>query len=384
MARPKKTIKTKEPIKLRSRLLRNGSRSLYLDYYHNGQRDYEYLNLYLLPDNAPGAKVQNENTMRAATAIKAKRILGLTNSRAGIEGTGRSKMTLGEFIEAYRQGKEQTAHPRAALSAKWLAAYLDKWHLSKTRLADIDKRFCADLISRLRKTDLNQNTQHKYLTVFGSVLNSAMRAGLIPSNPLRQIPPGDKIPEPDTMREYLTIDEVKRMIATPCKQELIKQAFLFSCFCGLRRSDVGRITWDDLRTDGSGAMCVYIKMQKTKAAISLPLSPDALRWMPERFPNEPGNMPIFGQFSRMGQIVLKKWAKAAGITKNVSFHTARHTFATMLITLGADLYTVSKLLGHTNIKETQIYAKLVDAKKVEAVQLFNGHFGTAPESSAAT
>lgn len=384
MARPKKTIKTKEPIKLRSRLLRNGNRSLYLDYYHNGQREYEYLNLYLLPDNAPGAKVQNENTMQAATAIKAKRILSLTNSRAGIEGSGRSKMTLGEFMEAYRQGKEQTAHPRAATSAKWLGAYLDKWHLSKTRLADIDRRFCADVISRLRNTTLNQNSQHKYLTVFGSVLNSAVHSGLMPSNPLRQIPPGDKIPAPDTMREYLTIDEVNRMIATPCKQQVIKQAFLFSCFCGLRRSDVGRITWDDLRTDSNGAKYVYIKMQKTKAAISLPLSPDALRWMPERFPNEPGNSPIFGRFTQIDNRALKKWATAAGITKNVCFHTARHTFATMLITLGADLYTVSKLLGHSNIKETQIYAKLVDEKKFKTVELFNGHFGTDSDTSAAT
>jgi len=66
---------------------------------------------------------------------------------------------------------------------------------------------------------------------------------------------------------------------------------------------------------------------------------------------------------------LQHWAKVAGITKHISFHAARHTHATMMLTLGADLYTVSKLLGHKNIATTQIYAKIVDKKKEEAIGL---------------
>ena len=72
--------------------------------------------------------------------------------------------------------------------------------------------------------------------------------------------------------------------------------------------------------------------------------------------------------------VIKKWAKDAGIAKNVNFHTSRHTFATMLLTLGADIYTVSKLLGHTNVKTTQIYAKIVNKKKDDAVSLVDNIF----------
>ena len=68
---------------------------------------------------------------------------------------------------------------------------------------------------------------------------------------------------------------------------------------------------------------------------------------------------------------LKSWAKRAGITKAVTLHTARHTYATMLLTKGADLYTVSKLLGHSEVATTQIYAKIVDSKKAEAVNLLN-------------
>ena len=73
-------------------------------------------------------------------------------------------------------------------------------------------------------------------------------------------------------------------------------------------------------------------------------------------------------------ILLKPWAKAAGIDKRFSFHTARHTFATMMLTLGADLYTTSKLLGHTDVKMTQVYANIINRKKDEAVNLVNGLF----------
>ena len=71
---------------------------------------------------------------------------------------------------------------------------------------------------------------------------------------------------------------------------------------------------------------------------------------------------------------IKDWAKLAGINKYVCFHTARHTFATMSLTLGADLYTVSKLLAHQNISVTQIYAEIIDEKKDKAVDLMNGIF----------
>ena len=74
---------------------------------------------------------------------------------------------------------------------------------------------------------------------------------------------------------------------------------------------------------------------------------------------------------------IKDWTENAGITKHVTFHCARHTFATLMLTQGADLYTTSKLLGHTDVKTTQIYAKIVDAKKAQAVNLLNGIFNTA-------
>ncbi len=116
-------------------------------------------------------------------------------------------------------------------------------------------------------------------------------------------------------------------------------------------------------------------MRKTSAPLYLPLSNQALKWMPERGDAADDDL-VFATLPRESGIlpVIKKWAKDAGIAKNVNFHTSRHTFATMLLTLGADIYTVSKLLGHTNVKTTQIYAKIVNKKKDDAVSLVDNIF----------
>ena len=116
-------------------------------------------------------------------------------------------------------------------------------------------------------------------------------------------------------------------------------------------------------------MRIEIKMQKTKEPLYLPISDEALKWLPER--GEAKDSDIIFPLTHEGTVndILQHWAKVAGITKHISFHVARHTHATMMLTLGADLYTVSKLLGHKNIATTQIYAKIVDKKKEEAIGL---------------
>ena len=148
----------------------------------------------------------------------------------------------------------------------------------------------------------------------------------------------------------------------------MKQAFLFSCLCGLRVSDIRKLKWSDLQKSGERVR-IEIKMQKTKEPLYLPISDEALKWLPQR--GEAKDDDFIFSLTHEGTVnnILQKWAKAAGVTKHISFHVARHTHATMMLTLGADLYTVSKLLVHKNISTTQIYDKIVDKKKEEAISL---------------
>lgn len=144
---------------------------------------------------------------------------------------------------------------------------------------------------------------------------------------------------------YDSIEELKLLINTECKYEIMKQAFLFSCLCGLRISDLRKLKWNDLQKSGD-RIRIEIKMQKTKEPLYLPISDEALKWLPLR--GEAIDSDLIFPLTHEGTInkTLQQWAKAAGVTKHISFHTSRHTHATMMLTLGADLYTVSKLLGH--------------------------------------
>ncbi len=153
----------------------------------------------------------------------------------------------------------------------------------------------------------------------------------------------------------------------------VKNAYLFSCFCGLRISDIIGLKWKNVYID-NGQYRLEMVMQKTKEPIYLPLSAEALKWIPERGMKAAEDHVFDLPSPTYINVILKPWAKAAGIDKHFTFHTARHTFATMMLTLGADLYTTSKLLGHTNVKTTQIYAKIVNKKKDDAVSLVDNIF----------
>ncbi len=122
-------------------------------------------------------------------------------------------------------------------------------------------------------------------------------------------------------REFLTVEEVKKLIDTPCRRPDIKGAFLFSCFCGLRISDVRSLKWGNIVANGD-KMYLQITQFKTRRPLSLPLNRQAMRWMPERG-NATDDDFIFPPLSK-NMTVLDTWAKEAGITKHVTFHQRRH------------------------------------------------------------
>ena len=370
MAKKKKQLKAKEPIRLRSKELVNGNLSLYLDIYINGKRSYEFLKLYIIPQSTPIDKITNEATLKLAEAIKAKKIVEYQNEQHGFNPIAtRSKVLLIDWMKYYSQkklekGQSSAFHKQIEKSIRHLILYKG----SDISMREITKEYCNGFIDYLNATSMAKVTTAGYFRCLNCALNTAVKEDIILINPITKIPSEDRIKIPDSPREYLTIDEVKKMIHTPCSNEQVKYAYLFSCLCGLRLSDIKALKWADLTKDNE-QWRISVLMQKTQNNLYLPLSPEALKWIPERDTAE-DNIPIFNLPSDTRlSIILKKWTLNANINKRITFHTARHTNATMLLTLGADIYTVSKLLGHTQIKTTQIYAKIVDKKKDDAVNL---------------
>lgn len=380
----KKLPKDKSPIHLRKKRLADGRESLYLDTYVNGRRSYEYLQMYLMPGTDVQTKRQNAETLQAAENIRAKRIKVLTSRKEGSAPQQEvGKMRLADLLDAYNE--ERKRHSKrlgSAVTSCKTALYV--YRGNEITLSEIDKAFCQQFMIFLLNEYSNSGRQEGghlapatvrlFFSTLNSALNFAVRKGWMRMNPCKLISSEDRISAPESNREFLTIDEIHKLIATPFTGHIqVKRAYLFSCFCGLRISDVRRITWGDIDfKDGYAEL--HLIMQKTQSVHYLPLSQEACACMPKRAESSDSdqvfNLPALTRINAE----LKAWAAAAGIHKHITFHTARHTFATMMLTLGADLYTTSQLLGHSSIQTTQIYAKIVDKKKSDAVNLVNGLF----------
>ena len=391
MAKQKQTVKLKEPVRIRFKQLSNGNQSIYLEYYTGdvirkenyvgGKRKYEFLKLYLIPERTREDKAKNEATLALAKAIQSRRIVEVQNDAHGFQNTNKSRVNLLDYLENIgKQSAEQGSRNYARTVLNTVRA-LRLFRGDYIAFRDVDKEFLSEFTDYLRQMPkaskygvlktggrLSNNSVVSYYGTLRTAINRAYKEGIITVNPTKEFDFASKVRQEPSRREYLTLDELKTLINTECRHEIVKRAFLFSCLCGLRVSDIRKLRWCDLQRSG-GRVRIEITMQKTKEPLYLPISDEALKWLPER--GEANGSDFIFPLTHEGTVndTLQHWAKVAGITKHISFHVARHTHATMMLTLGADLYTVSKLLGYKNIATTQIYAKIVDKKKEEAIGL---------------
>lgn len=210
---------------------------------------------------------------------------------------------------------------------------------------------------------ISQNTASTYFTLFKAALHQAFIDCYFDVDIAAKV---KGISGVESRREYLTIEELNKLAATPCEYPMLKKAAFFSALTGLRHSDIRKMTWKELSVEGDHYR-INFTQRKTGGVEYMPISEQAYLICGE--PAEPDRLVFEGlQDPSWINRPVKKWIEAAGIKKHITFHCFRHSYATNQLTEGTDLYTVSKMLGHTNIRTTQIYAKVVDSKKEEAAQ----------------
>ena len=333
-------------VKLRARTLRDGRQSLYLDIYHDGHRSYDYLNLYLTKDNKGG---KNKETKQLAERLRAKRELELNQNEHGVAVENHRKTSFVAYFEA--QGKKR----KAATGKSWQCALNDLKAYAAGHgetFAHITPKWLQGLQAFLLDR-LAQNTAYLPYNMVKTALTQAVRDEIITASPATRL---KGISHKESHRSYLDREELEKLAAEPCRNPEVKRAFLFSCMTGLCLSDVRALRWRNITSER-----IEFTQKKTDEVQYLDLS-DAIRAVLDSR-GEP-HEPLFQLPSTVTIAnILKQWCAAAKIDKHVTFHVARHTFATLLLTLGGDIYTVSKLLGHTSLAHTQVYAKIVDAKK---------------------
>jgi len=271
-------------------------------------------------------------------------------------------------VTAKRHGNSSTSilinWQRAVEFLKQFAGNTLLFSQINNRMAEEFKLFLLSAPLGGNKTGtLSQNTASTYFSIFKAALKQAFVDGYLTVDLSAKI---KGIQDQESRREYLSIAELNTLAATPCERDVLKRAALFSALTGLRHCDIQKLQWQEISIDGNQAKLNFTQ-QKTKGVEYTPISEQALQLCgepgnPEQFVFE--DLPDPSWISRP----LKQWVGAAGIKKKITFHCFRHTFATLQLSNGTDIYTVSKMLGHTNVKTTQIYAKVVDEKKNKAAQ----------------
>ena len=214
-----------------------------------------------------------------------------------------------------------------------------------------------------KKGTVSRNTAATYYSIFKAGLKQAFIDGYLTVDISAKI---KGIQDQESRREHLSVEELNILAETPCDRPILKRAALFSALTGVRHCDIQKLKWKEIQVVGEQVRLNFTQ-QKTKGVEYMPISEQAYQLCGE--PGKPEQL-VFEDLPDPSWISgpLKRWMKSAGITRNITFHCFRHTHATLQLAGGTDIYTVSKMLGHTNVKTTQIYAKVVDEKKQKATK----------------
>jgi integrase len=323
-------------------------RTVYLECYIDGARKREYLNLHIT-----GNSLTDKQNLRVAAVKRDEMELQMLNEQSKLQ-----------IFDTKKPKSQDTFHAYA------LSVIEDKIHITRKfyesginsfiaiageglKLTAVTEKDIKQWIDSMTYTD---TTRANYLRAVKYVLKHAVRAKLISYSPAENF----HIKTPESSRGFLTVDEIQKIADVPFNRPAVQDAFLFSCFTGLRRADVLALKWSNIDND-----YLAFTQQKTGQTerIKLAATAQAIINRQDRTNDRVFNLPSRKIFF----CEVKRLMEEAGISKNATFHWARHTFATQLITNGSELLTVQKLLGHKDIRSTLVYAKLVDRLKDEAI-----------------
>lgn len=354
-------------VTLRRKPISKGRESLYLEYYP-AIRDpetmklvyKEFLGIYIYQN--PQNQIErdyNVEVLQKAEGIRSIRVQAVINEEFSFMDKAKRKSDFLAYYKEIAQNK----------NIKWRFVYthFEQFVKGKCTFGDLNVELCNKFRSYLLTAKqlkhptekISRNSAAGYFSTFRAMLKIVHKKKMIRENINDYL---DKIEYEDVRKEYLTQDELLKLASTPCEIPVLKTASLLSCLTGLRISDVLALEWKNIHPASEGGYCIRIRTEKTETETTLPISDEALELCGTR-----ENGKVFKGLQRsMIQHPLKKWIKQAGIEKKITFHCFRHTFATLQIASGTDIFTVSKMLTHKNVSTTQIYAELVNEKKRES------------------
>lgn len=342
------------PVALRTKNLKEGKKSYYLDIYHNGERNYEFLKMYISPKDS---KEDKKEKKLLAERIRAKREIEISSEEYDFIPSHKKKIDFILYFQKFIEDYNGAGIRKFISSLNKFTAYLNKEKLPFNKL---NKKICQEYCDFLKSSEsgLSGETPSDYFKRFQRVINKAITDGIINANPAKGI---SIKKDSNVKKEVLTSEELQKLANTECGNSEVKKAFLFACFTGLGEAEIRKLTWSRISDD-----TLKTNREKNGKPVFVPLSPVALKLIGEKGkPNE----PIFNVLPTGTAInkCIKTWVKRAEIEKKITFYCGRHTFAIQLIKGKTDLNTVKNLMGHSDIATTVKYLNYIKDLEEEAI-----------------
>ena len=269
-----------------------------------------------------------------------------------------------QYLQKVKMNTVDKTYSRYELTKKRLIEFMKlKYSVSDMLIKEVNVVFIDNFLLYIKNHyGCTHNTAMKFIQRFRTVVNFAKNTGLVTADPFGNY----RVKFEQTDRDYLTMEEItaiyNKKFASK-RLEQVRDLFIFSCYTALSYIDVCELTKENIRTSFDGNLWIMTKRHKTNVASNVRLLeiPKAIL---EKYKDKLPNGMILPIISNQKvNDYLKEIATICNINKNLTFHVARHSCATsVLIANGVPIETVSKILGHTNIRTTQIYARITDLK----------------------
>lgn len=369
----------KQPVKLFTRPRAEDRDVYYLKIYQGPNKwKTETLDLYNLRGNDRKTRAANAAARASAERIVAERTAEWWSNKANEPKSGaEAQVRLFDFFDKVASGYEYNTRKG------WLTTrlYLGEFEPNEALLLrDVNKAWVHRFRDWLERfgglagrrghngdpRPLHTATKAGHWGRLRHMFREALSRELIDRDPTEGIKGFSKA---NGERSYLTKEELRQLAATPAPDNWLRRVFLFSCLTGLRWGDIIELTPEMVSKAGSYTRITFAQ-QKTGAQEYLDINQQAAELLGDISEVRGKYIFGYGMTNQQANRLLKEWVARAQIRKHITFHAARHTFATVMLDAGIDLYTVSKLLGHTSVKTTQIYAKVIDKNKQRAVDMF--------------
>jgi integrase len=317
-------------------------------------------------------KQHNKNTWDLAEQIKLRRENEINKpliySDLEKERLKATECEKGNFVEYFKELADEKSIKE---KGNWNVVYknLSNYTNGILQFKDLTEGFCMDFRNYLLKLKaynneekvISQNSACTYFVKFKAGVKQAWKDKKIASNIGSNV---STIKLLETQRDFLSTDDLNKLLKTECYDPMLKKAFLFSALSGLRKGDILKLTWGELELINKRHK-IRFRQQKTKKIETVCITDQAFSLLGEPGKAEEKVFPGLKINSYYSKYLLL-WVAQAGINKKISFHCARHSMATNQLSSGTLLSTVSGMLGHKSVKTTQIYAKVIDALKEEA------------------